>query len=72
MNEQTKAIYFCMECQKPYCSDCILNYKLKYKKSPNENEIVCDLDKDNLKDSINENFKKKSIISLILYLKLIY
>ena len=33
-----KAIYFCMECQRPFCSDCILNYK-KSKEAKIENEI---------------------------------
>ena len=45
-----KAVYFCMECLKPFCSDCILNYKLKHKKNPNKN-IINDLEKDN---DINE------------------
>ena len=46
MNNQIKAVYFCMECLKPFCSDCILNYKLIHKKNPIEN-IIYDSENDN-------------------------
>ena len=55
MNFQLKAVYFCMECLKPFCSDCILNYKLKHKNNQNEN----DLEKDILNDNINKNDMNK-------------
>ena len=66
---ETKAVYFCMECLKPFCSDCILNYKLKNKKN-NKNNIIndnninnnCHINNDNLdnKENINNNDDDKN------------
>ena len=72
---ETKAVYFCMECLKPFCSDCILNYKLKNKKN-NKNNIIndnninninninsnCNINNDNLdnKENINNNNDDKN------------
>ena len=38
-NNEMKATYFCMDCLKPFCSDCILNYKLKNKNNKNNKNI---------------------------------
>ena len=53
----TKAFYFCIECQRPFCSDCILSYKLKqngnnYNIENNKNEII---DNEQKKDNIDDN-----------------
>ena len=66
---ETKAVYFFMECLKPFCSDCILNYKLKNKKN-NKNNIIndnninnnCHINNDNLdnKENINNNDDDKN------------
>jgi len=55
---QMKAVYFCMECQRPFCSDCILSYKLKGK----ENIINDNIKEDNL-NIINDNINKKDNIN---------
>jgi len=47
---QMKAVYFCMECQRPFCSDCILSYKLK----ENEKNIVED-NKNEINDINDDN-----------------
>ena len=52
-NNQMKAVYFCMECQKPFCSDCILSYKLKENEKnieDSKNEIIDNKDKKNIND----------------------
>ena len=56
-HNHAKAIYFCMECQRPFCSDCILSYKLTQKENNNniennKNEII---DNDQKKDNINDD-----------------
>ena len=54
-HNQIKAVYFCMECQRPFCSDCILSYKLK------ENENIIN---DNIKeDDNNINNYEENIIN---------
>ncbi len=60
---EIKAVYFCMECSRPFCSDCILNYKLNKKNNENnENNNIINEDKtnnsDNKKDICNINDKK--------------
>jgi hypothetical protein len=62
-NNQMKAVYFCMECQRPFCSDCILSYKLKENEKnnnniieDNKNEIIDNEEnKDNINDDINQS-----------------
>ena len=52
-NNQMKAVYFCMECQRPFCSDCILSYKLKENEKnieDSKNEIIDNKDKKNIND----------------------
>ena len=55
---QMKAVYFCMECQRPFCSDCILSYKLKGKEN-----IINDNIKEDNKNIINDNINKKDNIN---------
>ena len=51
-NNPKKAVYFCMECQRPFCSDCILSYKLK----ENENMININIEENNnQKDNIDDD-----------------
>ena len=60
-NNHMKAVYFCMECLRPFCSDCILNYKLKENEKNNnnskeddKNEII-DEEKMNKKEDNNDD-----------------
>ena len=58
-NNQMKAVYFCMECHRPFCSDCILSYKLKENEKNNNNSIEENkneiIDNEEKKDNININ-----------------
>jgi len=60
-HNHTKAFYFCMECQRPFCSDCILSYKLKQNENNNniennKNEIIDNKQKkDNIDDDNNQS-----------------
>ena len=51
-NYEMKATYFCMECLRPFCSDCILKYKKESKNKNNNNNITYDNNKNN---SNNDN-----------------
>jgi hypothetical protein len=51
---EIKAVYFCMECSRPFCSDCILNYKINKKNSENNNLLI---DKN---DKIPNNIENKN------------
>jgi len=67
-HNQMKAVYFCMECQRPFCSDCILSYKLKgneniindniIKEDNNNNNIIND--KNNINQDIIKNDKNQN------------
>ena len=67
IGNEAKAVYFCIECQKPFCSDCILDYKLKKNKkennidniNSNENCNIIGKDKDKDKDDVNNTFEKE-------------
>ena len=57
-----KAVYFCMKCQRPFCSDCILSYKLKEKENiindnikEDDKNIINDEENINQKDNINDD-----------------
>ena len=63
-HNQMKAVYFCMKCQRPFCSDCILSYKLKEKEKENiindnikedNKNIIHDEQNINQKDNINDD-----------------
>ena len=56
---EMKATYFCMECLRPFCSDCILKYKIKHKN--NNNNIINDDNNDNKDNLNNDNLFKKNI-----------
>ena len=66
LNNKVKAIYFCIECLKPFCSDCILNYKLKKNKKiendikDNINNINIEIDKDKEIDNLNKINEKEN------------
>ena len=71
IDNEAKAVYFCLECQKPFCSDCILNYKLKKnkrEKNINNNNIannnIIEKNEDEENDNINSiSEKEKEIIN---------
>ena len=65
---ETKAVYFCMECLKPFCSDCILNYKLKNKKS-NKNNMINVMKKDNDSEESESEKSENNINNDILNIK---
>ena len=57
-NNQMKAVYFCMECQRPFCSDCILSYKLKENEKnieDSKNEIIDNKDKKDINEDKNQS-----------------
>lgn len=56
INNQMKAIYFCMECLKPFCSDCILKSKLN---KNNQNENITDNNTNNIEKENLDNIKKQ-------------
>ena len=67
LNIHSKAIYFCMTCLKPFCSDCILNYKLKDKNIQNENNINSnELNNENNKEDKKEHNYNHPIFKISL------
>ena len=77
LNIQSKATYFCMTCLKPFCSDCILNYKINHQNQQDDNIIndnnIKNIEESNEHSYIHPTFKinllKNSGIFDLLYEK---